>query len=105
MLEFIDGRAANAVQLTTSLRKHADYPRLAKLPHTQHICESDLLVDMARAVTAFEQTRGPEPWSPEQDPPLDWDAVCEAFAAAVIAAIVVTGNVPDLDATLRNVTA
>lgn len=70
-------------------------------PHHAHI---DIIARMAASMSAFETSRGPEPWQGHASHPLDWDVVCKAFANDVAAYLVQHGERPDFDAVLKHVT-
>jgi hypothetical protein len=97
--DLLDQHAMNAVELSFAFRASADY--LA----WQDRCwgriggdngQTDLLCAMALAMTEMERRMGKDaPWD-TTDLPMDWRECCNAFAAAVIDAMLTLDDPPDV---------
>lgn len=97
--DLLDQHAMNAVELSFAFRASDRYCTW------QDRCwgriggdngQTDLLCAMALAMTEMERRMGADaPWD-TTDPPLDWRECCDAFAGAVIDAMLTLADPPDV---------
>jgi hypothetical protein len=102
--QVLDAHAANAGQLALDMRDALGTSTLRHLfgPSRAHVA---IITEMAASLSAFETSRGPEPWDNHPTLPMDWRLTCKTFADAVAAYLMEHGEQPNFDALLKQTIA